>query len=43
MYQAVIEKWLDAWSGGDLDELDEIVAPDFVRHAPTSLKMVTHI
>jgi hypothetical protein len=42
MYEAVIEKWLDAWSGGDLNELDAIVGPDFVRYAPTSLNMVTH-
>ncbi len=37
MYEAVVEKWLDAWSGGDLNELDAIVGPDFVRYAPTSL------
>ena len=42
MYQAIVEEWLAAWSGGNLDDLDAIVAPGFVRYAPTSFNMVTH-
>jgi len=42
MYEATVQRWLDAWSGGDLEDLDAIVAPDFVRFAPTSLNQVTH-
>ena len=42
MSRAIIEAWLDAWSGGDLDELDAIVDTEFVRYAPTSLNIVTH-
>jgi steroid delta-isomerase-like uncharacterized protein len=42
MHQTIVEAWLEAWSGGNLDDLDAIVAPDFVRFAPTSLNMVTH-
>ncbi len=42
MCRDIIEAWLDAWNGGDLEELDAIVDSEFFRSAPTSLDMVTH-
>ena len=41
VHREIIERWLDIWSGGDLEELEAILAPDFVRHAPASFDMVT--
>ena len=38
----IIEGWLKAWSGGDLNGLDAIVHSEFVRFAPTSSDTVTH-
>lgn len=42
MCRDIIEKWLEVWSGGNLDGLDAIVDSKFVRFAPTSSNTVTH-
>jgi steroid delta-isomerase-like uncharacterized protein len=42
MYQAIIERWLAAWSGANLDDLSTFVASDFVRYSPPSFNQVTH-
>jgi hypothetical protein len=32
----VVQRWLDeVWMGGDLDVVDELVAPRYVRHGPS--------
>jgi hypothetical protein len=32
----VVQRWLDeVWMGGDLDLVDELVAPRYVRHGPS--------
>ena len=32
----VVQRWLDeVWMGGDLDVVDELVSPRYVRHGPS--------
>lgn len=41
MCRGIVETWLQAWSGSDLEGLDAILDSEFVRFAPTSSAKVT--
>jgi predicted ester cyclase len=30
--KAIIRRWIDVWNTGELEPLEEIIAPDYVRH-----------
>jgi len=30
--KAVIRRWMDVWNTGELGALEEIIAPNYVRH-----------
>jgi predicted ester cyclase len=32
----LVRRWIEVWNTGDLDAVDDLLAPDFVRHAPDS-------
>jgi steroid delta-isomerase-like uncharacterized protein len=34
-YHQIVERYFDAWSTGDLDAFDELLAPDYINHTPS--------
>ena len=39
--KAVVRRLLDVWSKGNIDLIDELLAPDYVNHSPATPEQPT--